>query len=318
MHILHRRMAQCGLHRHPTLAMSLFDVFVRPVMSYGVEVWGPQLVVAALTGKAPDACEKVHLGFLRQLLGVRDTCCALTVLAETGRLPIAVVWAQQVARFVNRLTVLDDSRVAKQALLDSVALAAAGGVAGHGRQCWAAEVGEMCKLLHQDASFLRGELPERLDVRAVADTAAHLHYDRYREASTMVMRYQERVTGEVVGQDTYHPAAYLTAVPARKGRQTLARLRLGCSWVGEDVGRTQRLSRDQHPCLHCQAPLQSAEHVLLACPHYAPLRAGFPQLFPAGQTLPGLYAHPDQVAVARLVHQCYEWDGGSRSGRAGA
>ena len=96
VHILRRRMAQCGLHFQPELAMSLFDVFVRPVMSYGVEVWGPQLVVAALSGRAPDACEKVHLAFLRRLLGVRDTCCALTVQAETGRLPIAVTWAQQV------------------------------------------------------------------------------------------------------------------------------------------------------------------------------------------------------------------------------
>ena len=140
-----RRCTSCGGAWHsvdcratPTLAMSLFDIFVRPVMSYGVEVWGPQLVVAALAGRAPDTCEKVHLDFLRRLLGVRDTCCALTVQAETGRLPIVVGWAQQVARFVNRLTVLDDSRVAKQAMLDSVALAATGGAAGSGRQCWAA------------------------------------------------------------------------------------------------------------------------------------------------------------------------------------
>ena len=315
VHILRRRMAQCGLHCHPTLAMSLFDVFVRPVMSYGVEVWGPQLVVAALSGKAPDACEKVHLGFLRQLLGVRDTCCALTVQAETGRLPIAVGWAQQVARFVNRLMVLDDSRVAKQAMLDSLALAAAGGAAGHGRQCWAAEVGEMCRLLHHDTSFLRGELPERFDIDEVAEDAARRHYARYHGASTMVMRYQEEVTGEAVGQATYHPAAHLSAVPARKGRQTLTRLRLGCSFVGEDVGRTQGLPRDQRPCQHCQAPLQSAAHVLLACPHYAPLRAGFPQLFPEGQTLLGFYAHPDQVAVARFAHQCYELDLDSQGGQ---
>ena len=320
VHILQRRMAQCGLQCHPTLAMSLFDVFVRPVMSYGVEVWGPQLIVSALSGKAPDACEKVHLGFLRQLLGVRDTCCALTVQAETGRLPLASGWAQQVARFVNRLTVLDDSRVAKQAMLDSVALAAAGGAAGHGRQCWAAEVGEMCRLLHQDTSFLRGELPERIDIGEVADASARRHYDhydRYCGASTMVMRYQEEVTGEAVDQATYRPAAHLTAVPARKGRQTLARLRLGCSWVGDDVGRTQRRPRDQRPCQHCQAPLQSAAHVLLACPQYAPLRAHFPQLFPEGQTLKELYAHPDQAALARFAHQCYELDVGSQGGRAG-
>ena len=45
-----------------------------------------------------------------------------------------------------------------------VALAATGGAAGSGRQCWAAEVGEMCRLLRQDTSVLRGHLPERMDI----------------------------------------------------------------------------------------------------------------------------------------------------------
>ena len=318
VHILRRRMSQCGLHSHPSLTMSLFDVFVRPVMSYGVEVWGPQLVVAALSGRAPDACEKVHLSFLRRLLGVRDTCSALTVQAETGRLPIAVTWAQQVARFVNRLTVLDDSRVAKQAMLDSLALAAAGGAAGQGRQCWAAEVGEMCRLLYPDTVLPQGQFPARLEIEGVADAAASRHYGRYCGASTMVMRYQEEIRGEAMDQATYRPAGHLCAVPERKHRQTLARLRLGCSWIADDVGRTQRLTRDQRPCQHCGASLQNAGHVLVACPHYAPLRARFPSLFPEGQTLQGLYAHPDQKAVARFAHQCYELDVGSQGERAGA
>ena len=176
----------------------------------------------------------------------------------------------------------------------------------------------MCRLLHQDTSFLRGHLPERMDIGEVADSAACRHYGRYSGSSTMVMRDQEEVTGQTVAQAAYRPAALLSTVPERKRRQTLARLRLGCSWVADDVGRTQRLTRDQRPCQHCGASLQSAGHVLLDCPHYAPLRAESPHLFPEGQTLHGLYAHPDIAAVARFAHQCYELDVGSQGGRAGA
>ena len=57
-----------------------------------------------------------------------------------------------------------------------------------------AEVGEMCRLLRQDTSFLRGHLPERMDIGEVADSAACRHYGRYSGSSTMVMRYQEEVT----------------------------------------------------------------------------------------------------------------------------
>lgn len=176
----------------------------------------------------------------------------------------------------------------------------------------------MCRLLYPDTVLPQGQLPERLEIEGVADAAASRHYGRYRGASPMVMRYQEEVTGEAMDQATYRPAGHLCAVPERKRRQTLTRLRLGCSWVAEDVGRTQHLTRDQRPCQHCGASLQSAGHVLVACPHYAPLRARFPSLFPEGQTLQGLYAHPDQVAVARFAHQCYELDVGSQGERVGA
>ena len=114
----------------------------------------------------------------------------------------------------------------------------------------------MCRLLRQDTSFLRGHLPERMDIGEVADSAACRHYGRYSGSSTMVMRYQEEVTGQARAQAAYRPAAHLSAVPERKRRQTLARLPLGCSWVADDVGRTQRLTRDQRPCQHCGASLR--------------------------------------------------------------
>ena len=143
-------MARCGLD-DPLLAMQLFDEYVRPVFAYGVEVWGPQLIVRALDRGQADACERVHLDFLRQLLGARDTSPTLAVLAETGRYPTAVQWAVQTSRFVNRLVQMDDSRVAKQALIDNVLLAVSGRVwAGGDRRglprsliclsCWAVQL----------------------------------------------------------------------------------------------------------------------------------------------------------------------------------
>lgn len=306
--VLRRRMAQSGLHAHPLLTMQLFDVFVQPVMSFGAEVWGPQLVVAALSGKDVGACERIHLSFLRKLLGVSDTCSGLTVLAETGRMPLAVSWAQQTARFLNRLIALDDSRVAKQALMDSAALAAVGGGAGGGRQCWAAEVGVMCGLLGQPSSLISGVLPDTLDIDAVQARAVDLHVQRYRGDAVppAVARYCGKVLGGAVQAASYTPASYIAEVPHRGGRATLARLRLGCSFTPEDVGRTQGLSRTERPCPHCAAALGSAGHVILHCPHYSTLRGQFPHLFGEGQSLPHFFGHEDQVAVARFAELCYQ------------
>lgn len=302
-HLLRRRMAGCGLD-DPVLAMQLFDEYVRPVMSYGAEVWGPQLVTRALSSGQADACERVHLDFLRQLLGVRDTSPTLAVLAETGRFPIAVQWAVQTSRFVNRLVQLDDSRVAKQALVDNVALVASGQSVGRGRQAWAAEVADMFGVVGGPLSFRWGGLPGQVDIDGVAESAASRHFARYTHASVMVQRYQEQVLGAAVEEESYGPASYLH-LPVRRQRRAVARVRLGCSsWLAEDVGRTQRVARGERSCPHCGAQLQSAQHAFFECPFYEEWREEHSDLFTPDMTLAEFYQHGDQQRVARFVEGC--------------
>ena len=153
------------------------------------------MVVRALGGGQADACERVDLDFLRQLLGVRDTSPTLAVLAETGRFPTTVQWAVQTSRFVNRIVQLDDNRVAKQALLDNVALAASEQRVGRGRQTWAAEVSDMFSLVGGPASLRTGGPPEKVDTDSIAEHAAQRHFARDTDASIMVQRYQEQTRG---------------------------------------------------------------------------------------------------------------------------
>jgi hypothetical protein len=302
-HILRRRMAGCGLD-DPLMAMELFDEYVRPVMSYGAEVWGPQLVVRALGGGQADACERVHLDFLRQLLGVRDTSPTLAVLAETGRFPTTVQWAVQTSRFVNRIVQLDDNRVAKQALLDNVALAASEQRVGRGRQTWAAEVSDMFSLVGGPASLRTGGLPEKVDTDSIAEHAVQRHFARYTDASIMVQRYQEQTRGAGVGKESYGPASYLS-VPVRSQRRAVARVRLGCSnWLAEDVGRTQRVARDERSCSHCGAQLQSAHHAFFECPLFEQWREEHADLFSPDMSLAEFFQHKDQQRVARFVEGC--------------
>lgn len=296
-------MVGCGLD-DPLLSMELFDEYVRPVMSYGVEVWAPQLISRALSSGQADACERVHLDFLRHLLGVRDTSPTLAVLAESGRLPTAVQWAIQTSRFVNRIVQLDDGRVAKQALLDNVALAAAGQGVGRGRQTWAAEVSDMFGLVGGPISLRMGGLPDKVDVDEIAENAARTHYARYSDASIMVQRYQNQILGASVEEESYGPASYLR-VPVRCQRRAVARVRLGCSsWLAEDTGRTKRVAREERSCPHCGAQLQSAHHALFECPMFDQWREEHADLFTPDMTLAQFFQQPDQKRVAHFVEGC--------------
>lgn len=61
------------------MSIDLFDKTVLPILLYGCEVWGFE---------ACDIIEKLHLKFLKILLGVRNSTCSEMVYGETGRLPL--------------------------------------------------------------------------------------------------------------------------------------------------------------------------------------------------------------------------------------
>ena len=98
--------------------LQLFDIFVKPVLSYGCEVWGVDIL------DQPDSApERVHRWLCRRLLGLPQGASSAVALAELGRWPLHVHWVQQVARFWNRLLELQgSSRLISLAFQDNLDL----------------------------------------------------------------------------------------------------------------------------------------------------------------------------------------------------
>ncbi len=85
----------------PALQCQLFDALVKPVLSYGCEVWSNHM--------AREQLEVVHRAFLKSSLGVSTTTSSYVVLAEFGRFPLEIFWWQQTMRFLSRVNSEVDS-----------------------------------------------------------------------------------------------------------------------------------------------------------------------------------------------------------------
>lgn len=111
----------------------LFDIFVKPVLSYGCEVWGVDLLASA-----DCASERVHRWFCRQVQGLPKQVTAAVSLAELGRWPLHLFWVQQLARFWNRLLSMDaePDRLLRWAFLDNLELMREGADLAAGSPCW--------------------------------------------------------------------------------------------------------------------------------------------------------------------------------------
>ncbi len=68
----------------PTLQCQLFDALVKPMLSYGCEVWSYHMACKQL--------EVVHRAFLKLSLGVSTMTSSYVVLAEFGRFPLEIFW----------------------------------------------------------------------------------------------------------------------------------------------------------------------------------------------------------------------------------
>lgn len=70
--------------------LKLFDSLILPILNYGCEIWS--------FSKSQDA-ERIHLKFLKQILGVRKQTCNLAVYGELGRVPLSVLHKTRVLKY---------------------------------------------------------------------------------------------------------------------------------------------------------------------------------------------------------------------------
>jgi hypothetical protein len=135
MHALFSRCSELHIHS-PQLMLRQFESLVRPILSYGCEVWGldygmqvhghlEELKTGTEARKKvkPDGQELLHKKFVKRVLGVCDSTPDIIVLGEVGRLPLVFYRYKQIIRYWNRLCALPDHRLLKKAFVDSAILA---------------------------------------------------------------------------------------------------------------------------------------------------------------------------------------------------
>jgi len=95
MHALKQKVKSTVGHLYPSLNMKMFDTQVLPVLEYNSEIWFPEKEIADL--------EKVQLGFLKNMLGVRSQTSTIGVLLDTGRFPLLVRQHVSALKYLDRL-----------------------------------------------------------------------------------------------------------------------------------------------------------------------------------------------------------------------
>ena len=99
----------------PLQANKLFDFMIRPILTYGSEVWGCYQKHDFVKWDTSPS-ERVHLRFCKFFLGVGSKASNIACRAELGRLPLKIFIDSLILKYFNHLINLPEHSLAKQAL----------------------------------------------------------------------------------------------------------------------------------------------------------------------------------------------------------
>ena len=290
--------------------MRLFGVLVEPVLSYGCQVWGPDMFGSGLH---PDKLlgapqEAVLFDFLRVISGLPKSAKRLAVLREFGARPLHLHWLALCARFWARVLALPADRLLRKALVADIELFVAGC-----RDCWSAKfllVMQQLQVVTATDAFntLHTVLKQPIDEKTVTVRAQHFFDSVWGalpadpavapSSDVVLASYHHWVCGGASPQDA---SPHMRSPLTRPEKACLCRLRIGSFDLGIHTGRFTRTPRPERICNACTTgEVDDLPHFLLRCPAHATTRVKFPNVY-RHHTPHTLLAHTDQRALAQSI-----------------
>lgn len=303
LHSMWRRCYDLGIRNVRTLCY-LFDALVRPIMSYGCEVWAPDIIHKCMSKGVTSAYEALHNSFMRQMLGVRDSTPVHIMLHELDRLPIWMFWLCQCIRFWNKTVELPNGDLLKSCLLQNWAVSITSPHSAS-RSMWTYY---LCNCLMQLGLIKSpNELAEKnmdvwqlraIDMDDVQD-ALQEHLDRVwssaRATSPRAIPDSDHVGFKIAVYGAWFKPeggidkrrAFTSYLSNPQDITNVARFRMGSHNLFIESMRwgKDRLPRSLRKCCCCNLGVVEDEvHFLLECPMYAAQRSDLQRIldFPTG------------------------------------
>lgn len=333
MHGLKRSLNVAGLLT-PSIALETWNVQVRSVLSYGVQVWGTAEVLRTVgTSGSPEGgifqralthpMVKQQIEYMRWVAGV-STAPHHVLFRELKVLPLQVHWAELIFSWWNTLVKQKDTmchwalRAELRAAMDTHAPGWATNVVGICNGL-GYEFGDVLDLVDGD---VRGG---KCSCDALADRLA----DHTLDVDWLVSTLRESMNADWASTKLHVPPRDFVSAPGRAGPGPGVKMCRFMHWMGDsahlptymshtlrkalmrfrmcvtalEVNRPKGRGRGERTCKLCNsAQVEDEQHVLLDCTAYTTIRARLHALgYPNGATMAEVMSCDDQRELASIV-----------------
>ena len=264
----------------------LFDSLIRPIVTYGCQVWGPETSLfkalslhpsennKLLNVAAEDQMELLHLSFIKWSINVGKRTSNAPIWGDTGRLPLVIDMLKQIFTFYKRLKCISETSpntIVGLAFREQLRL----------KLSWFKSISKLYFGLTQN-NLSTAEVISTADVLREASLRFRESWDTERTANRKLGFYN-------VIKSEFGLEEYLNMEIKHKEVISLARIRMSAHKLKVETGRyfMNRENNVNRACPVCtnmeNATLLSAlpyyhpiiedeNHVLLTCPGYHNIR----------------------------------------------
>ena len=117
----------------PKTMFYVFNTLIKPIVTYGSDVWG-------INKGGRELIDKVFLKFMKQTLGIKQSTSTLMVYGETGQFPPSIDCIYNTICFLNRIACMNSDTLVRQAYEELNALQVCG------FQTWCGKAWELMQL----------------------------------------------------------------------------------------------------------------------------------------------------------------------------
>ena len=241
------------------LQLDLFNTLVEPVMSYSCEVWGL---------RESDQLEKIHLGFLKNILGVRKSTPSAFVYRELGLYPLILKRKIRVVKYWLKILELNNDNPVRN-IYDSLLLDlnANGNITN-----WTSLVRDLLFTNGFGYAWLNQSVPNANQF--IQEFTLRIKCSFEQNVNMTIDNLSTHRLYRNLDQN-HSLKSYLLLLDKNK-RIALAKIRLGSHNFKIERGRWQKPKVDfnDRTCPSCDC-IEDEYHALVECPRFADIRSSY-------------------------------------------